>query len=177
MLCKKYKKLKTITVPLNLSKIIKDNNFIGFFQPKYLNLDNLIQIKQMNSKLNLNFLFCKNSYIKRDSSIPAQLSSYMVQGNFILLYSHLQPNNLEIMNSLINKVKLLPLFFYIFDKVLQMSFLIPTSFWDIIFLSSKNTYLLSKIIIKMAVNFSQYFYLNWAVILLKLSSNFTCIEQ
>jgi hypothetical protein len=126
MLCKKYKKLKTITVPLNLSKIIKDNNFIGFFQPKYLNLDNLIQIKQMNSKLNLNFLFCKNSYIKRDSSIPAQLSSYMVQGNFILLYSHLQPNNLEIMNSLINKVKLLPLFFYIFDKFvfLQQSYLL-----------------------------------------------------
>ena len=80
----------------------------------------------MNSKLNLNFLFCKNSYIKRDSSIPAQLSSYMVQGNFILLYSHLQPNNLEIMNSLINKVKLLPLFFYIFDKFvfLQQSYLL-----------------------------------------------------
>ena len=113
---KKYKKFRSTSIFLKISNIFKNSTFIGFFQSKSFNLDEWIQIKQLIFNLNLKIIVCKNTFLKKDVFLPSALMPTITQGNLVILYSFSNLPSLETINNILNKAKLLVLFFYFFKK-------------------------------------------------------------
>ena len=126
---KKYKILKSNSSLLNLTHIFKNNSFLAFFQIKHLNFKDLIELKKIICLLNLKTFMCKNTYLKKKISllhIPANFNSSITQGNLLIIYSFnkfsdFDFNKVSLLNFFQNKLKLIPLFFYICKKVVFLN--------------------------------------------------------
>ena len=116
MSSKKYKKFRATTTFLRLSKILKKSIFIGFFQFKSFNLNEWVKIKQLVFDLNLKTVICKNTYLQKNISLPSTLLPVITQGNLFILYSFSNLPTLKIINDILNKSKIIGLFFYFFKK-------------------------------------------------------------
>ena len=127
MSSKKYKTLRSTYILSNLNHILKKSAFIGFFQLKSLDFENSIQIKQLTFGLNLKTFVCKNSFLKQNKLIPSLLLSSISQGCIVVLYSSSKLSNFDILNNIINKTKLLPLFFCFENKFIFLKTLLLLS--------------------------------------------------
>lgn len=118
MSSKKYKTLQSSHILSNLSDISKKSLFIGVFQLKSLDYESLIFIKQQTFPLNLKTFVCKNTFVKKNKLFSSLSLSSVSEGPIFIFYSFLSLPNYEKIIDIVNKTKLLPLFFSIENKLI-----------------------------------------------------------
>lgn len=127
MSSKKYKTLRSAYIISNLNYIFKKSAFIGFFQLKSLDFENSVLIKQLIFGLKLQTFVCKNSFLKKNKLLSPPLFSPISQGPIIIVYSFFELLNFNIINTIIHKAKLVPLFFYFDNKFMFLKTLLLLS--------------------------------------------------
>lgn len=127
MSSKRYKTLRSVYIISNLNHIFKESTFIGFFQLKSLDFENSILIKQLTFRLNLKTFVCKNSFFKKNKLFPPQLLLSISQGPIVAIYSFVKLLNFDIVNKIINDIKLEPLIFYFNNKFMFLKTLLLLS--------------------------------------------------
>jgi len=118
MYSKKYKILHSAHILSNLNNISKKSLFVGFFQLKCLDFDSLILIKKKTFLLNLRTFICKNTFTKKNKLLPFSFLPSVSQGSLVIIYSIKALPVHETIIDLIDKTKLLPLFFSIQNKII-----------------------------------------------------------
>lgn len=117
---KKYKLLKTNVLLFNYDTIFKENDFVGLFQAKYLNFNDLIELRKLLFKLNLKAFFCKNTFINKKFKIfnvlDHNFNDSFAQGNLIIIYSK-SVLKIHIFDSLL-KSNIIPLVYCMYKKLI-----------------------------------------------------------
>jgi hypothetical protein len=123
-----YNSLKYTTKKLFLNDILHKSSFLGFYQTKSLSSLDYVELKKQLLTINLNVYKTKKSILLKKINVlsPSYTSiNNLVKGNILIVYSldksFLETNSLKLSAFLKENIKIIPLYFYVFNQFMTIS--------------------------------------------------------